>query len=101
MTTKDLINDNRSKEVDQSLEMEQEYGIVLFRTDRIGAKIETETTVMQFGFKTRIEASQVRDKALKYLDRNHEMLYTFEYDPDFSDSLEIGYPLPVFATLHE
>ena len=79
--------------------MEQKFGIALVRIDRIGSKIETETTVMQFGFKTRIEASQVLDKSLKYLDRNHEMLYTFAYDAEFSDSLEIGYPLPVFATI--
>jgi hypothetical protein len=80
--------------------MEHKFGIALVRTDRIGHKIETQTTVMQFGFSTQIEASQVIDKSRKHLDQVHESLYTFEYAPEFSEGLEIGNPLPEFATLN-
>lgn len=80
--------------------MEHKFGIALVRTDRIGYKIETQTTVMQFGYSTQTEASQVLDKSLKNLDRVHEMLYTFEYAAENSEGLEIGNPLPEFATLH-
>lgn len=80
--------------------MEHKFGIALVRTDRIGYKIETTTTVMQFGFEDCRKAEKVMDLVRKNIDQVHESLYTFEYDPELADGIEIGNPLPEFATLN-
>jgi len=70
------------------------FGIALIKQNRASV----EQIVMQFGYEERKKAVAVIDRSLKFLDRNTEMLYPFEYPAELQEGLEIDMPLPKFAT---